>query len=79
LRVRNWRAGDRFEPAHSGGPKKIKELLQEMHISGTARKLWPVILAGDEIVWLRGLASPYCPKVGDKVIVVRETPQKAEC
>jgi len=50
-----------------------------MHISGTARKLWPVILAGDEIVWLRGLASPYCPKVGDKVIVVRETPQKAEC
>jgi len=79
LRVRNWRAGDRFEPAHSGGPKKIKELLQEMHISGTARKLWPVILAGDEIVWLRDLASPYCPKVGDKVIVVRETPQKAEC
>ncbi len=29
LTVRNWRAGDRFWPAHSKSPKKIKELLQE--------------------------------------------------
>jgi hypothetical protein len=29
LTVRNWRAGDRYWPAHSKAPRKIKELLQE--------------------------------------------------
>ncbi len=31
LIVRNWRPGDRFWPAHTKSPKKIKELLQEKH------------------------------------------------
>ena len=72
LRVRNWRAGDRFQPPHSKGPKKIKELLQEMHISGDDRKLWPVAVAGDQIVWMRGLNSAFSPKPGDRVLVIRE-------
>jgi tRNA(Ile)-lysidine synthase len=72
LRVRNWRAGDRFQPAHSKSPKKIKELLQAMHINGAARKLWPVILAEDTIVWMRGIGSFFSPKSGDEVIVVHE-------
>jgi tRNA(Ile)-lysidine synthase len=58
LRVRNWRAGDRFWPAHTKSPKKIKELLQERHVSQPERKLWPVVLAGDEIVWMRGFPAP---------------------
>ena len=33
LCIRNWRAGDRFWPAHSKGPKKVKELLQERHVT----------------------------------------------
>lgn len=72
MRVRNWRAGDRFQPAHSKGPKKIKELLQEMQISGDVRKLWPVASAGDQIVWMRGLASAFSPQPGEKVLVIRE-------
>jgi tRNA(Ile)-lysidine synthase len=58
LQVRNWRAGDRFWPAHTKAPKKIKELLQERHIEGLERKLWPVVVSGDEIVWVRGFATP---------------------
>ena len=50
LRVRNWRPGDRFWPAHTKFTKKIKELLQEQHITGSSRKTWPVIVSGDEIV-----------------------------
>src|SRR5437016_1011368 len=50
LTVRNWRPGDRFWPAHTKGPKKVKELLQEKHVTGEERKLWPVIVSGDEIV-----------------------------
>jgi tRNA(Ile)-lysidine synthase len=58
LRVRNWRPGDRFWPAHTKSPKKIKELLQEQHVALPQRRLWPVIVSGDEIVWVRGFPSP---------------------
>jgi tRNA(Ile)-lysidine synthase len=56
LRVRNWRPGDRFWPAHTKSPKKIKELLQERHVAQPERRLWPVVVSGNEgdIVWVRG-------------------------
>jgi tRNA(Ile)-lysidine synthase len=57
LWVRNWRAGDRFWPAHTKSPKKIKELLQERHVAQPERALWPVVMSGDEIVWVRGFAT----------------------
>ena len=55
LTVRPWRAGERFRPQHCKGAKKIKELLQDRHITGGIKQLWPVIACGDEIVWVRGL------------------------
>ena len=58
LTVRNWRAGDRYWPAHSKAPKKIKELLQERKLTGMERKLWPVVVSGQEIVWVRGFPAP---------------------
>jgi tRNA(Ile)-lysidine synthase len=58
LRVRNWRAGDRFWPAHTKGPKKIKELLQDRHIDSVERRLWPVAVSAGEVVWVRGFAIP---------------------
>jgi tRNA(Ile)-lysidine synthase len=57
LKVRNWRAGDRFWPVHTKAPKKIKELLQEQHVAGPQRRLWPVVVNGDEVVWVRGLPA----------------------
>jgi tRNA(Ile)-lysidine synthase len=54
LILRPWRPGDRFWPQHSSGPKKVKELLTDKHISGPERELWPVIACGDDIIWLRG-------------------------
>lgn len=54
LTVRNWRAGDRFYPQHSGGPKKVKELLTTKKVTGRERELWPVVVAGEKVVWLRG-------------------------
>lgn len=55
LKVRNWRAGERFWPPHNKQPKKIKELLQDRHITGDQKKRWPVVSSGDEVVWVRGL------------------------
>jgi tRNA(Ile)-lysidine synthase len=58
LSVRNWRAGDRFWPAHTKAPKKIKELLQERHVAQPQRRLWPVVATANEIVWMRGFPVP---------------------
>jgi len=82
LRVRNWRAGDRFWPAHTKSPKKIKELLQERQISGPERKLWPVVLLdveGGEIIWLRGFPVPskYAVKAGRAAVIISEKPPTA--
>ena len=54
LRVRNWRAGDRFWPAHSKSPKKVKELLQQIHVEQPQRRSWPLVAGVDEIFWMRG-------------------------
>jgi tRNA(Ile)-lysidine synthase len=74
LRVRNWRPGDRFWPAHTKSPKKIKELLQERHIALPERRLWPVVLSADEIVWMRGFPVPakFRAKPGRDAILIRE-------
>ncbi|HTW59298.1 MAG TPA: tRNA lysidine(34) synthetase TilS [Terriglobales bacterium] len=79
LRVRNWRPGDRFWPAHTKSPKKIKELLQERHASQPERRVWPVVVSrnesGDEIVWLRGFPLParLRAKAGRRAILITET------
>jgi tRNA(Ile)-lysidine synthase len=75
LTVRNWRPGDRFWPAHRKSPKKIKELLQERKLTGTERKLWPVVASGEQIVWVRGFPAPaqLRPRDGSKqALVIRE-------
>lgn len=54
LVVRNWRSGDRFWPAHRKSEKKVKELLQDRHITGPEKRRWPVVVSGDKVVWLRG-------------------------
>jgi tRNA(Ile)-lysidine synthase len=75
MRVRNWRAGDRFWPANTRQPTKVKELLSDRHTVGIEKKLWPVIEAGGELVWMRGFAAPTAvqPVRGaSRVIWIRE-------
>jgi tRNA(Ile)-lysidine synthase len=64
LVVRNWRPGDRFQPAHTRAPKKVKELLQK--IPAAERKMWPVVVSGKEIVWMPGFppAAKFLVKAG---------------
>jgi tRNA(Ile)-lysidine synthetase-like protein len=74
LKIRNWRAGDRFWPAHTKGPKKIKELLQGRTRTQLERKLWPVILSGEVIVWVRGFPAParFQAKPGREAVLIKE-------
>jgi tRNA(Ile)-lysidine synthase len=76
LKVRNWHPGDRFWPAHTKAAKKIKELLQDRQVTGRERKLWPVIVSGQEVVWVRGFPAParFRPDNADnKAVQIRET------
>jgi tRNA(Ile)-lysidine synthase len=76
LIVRNWRPGDRFWPAHTKAPKKVKELLQERHVAQPERKLWPLVASGDEILWMRGFPIPASlyAKEGQEAVLIREVP-----
>jgi tRNA(Ile)-lysidine synthase len=76
LIVRNWRPGDRFWPAHTKAPKKVKELLQQLHVSQPGRRLWPVAVSGEQIVWMRGFPVPASlrAKAGEAAVMIRETP-----
>jgi tRNA(Ile)-lysidine synthase len=74
--IRNWRAGDRFWPAHTAEAKKVKELLSDRHATGAEKKLWPVAVAeGSGLVWMRGFAVPAAlraPAGASKAIWIRE-------
>lgn len=54
LLVRNWRAGDRFQPLHRRSPEKLKRLLQEKKIVQPEKLVWPVAAYEGGIVWVRG-------------------------
>ncbi len=53
--LRNWRAGDRVRLRYSGSPRKVKEVLERLRITGTERNLWPVLEMVGRIVWMRGV------------------------
>ncbi len=77
LKVRNWRPGDRFWPAHTKAPKKIKELLLESKVVGPLRKLWPVVVSERDVVWVRGFPAPARFRYrSGKAVVLREVQLK---
>ena len=51
--LRNWRAGDRVTLRYSSGPRKVKEVLERLRVTGTARSVWPVLEMDGRIVWMR--------------------------
>lgn len=53
--LRNWKAGDRVTLRYSSGPRKVKEVLQRLKVSGSTRTIWPVLELNGRIVWMRGV------------------------
>ena len=89
LLVRTWQFGDRFWPAHTKAPKKLKELFQQKYIPSELRSGWPVMVAGErekadnggEVVWVQGFAAPahLRPGAGDReAIWLREVERGVE-
>ena len=52
LRLRMWKAGDRFQAAGAAEAKLVKEFFERARIPSWDRRLWPMITDSDEIVWI---------------------------
>ena len=53
--LRNWKPGDRVRLRYAAGPRKVKEVLERMTVTGTERAIWPVLEIDGRIVWMRGV------------------------
>jgi tRNA(Ile)-lysidine synthase len=54
LILRNWRFGDKLQPAGHQRTHKLKRLLNEKHVSRWERDGWPVLESGGVLAWARG-------------------------
>jgi tRNA(Ile)-lysidine synthase len=66
LTVRNFRAGDRFQPLGMQGHKKLKDLFIEKKVPLKVRATLPLLLAGNEILWVPGYGRSEVGRVRDE-------------
>jgi tRNA(Ile)-lysidine synthetase-like protein len=53
--VRRWRAGDRLAPSRGQGRRRVTRYLSDARIAGSDRASWPVVVQGEEVVWIPGV------------------------
>lgn len=56
LTVRGWREGDRIEPLGMEGSKSLQDLFTDRAVPRSLRHGIPVVLSGEEIAWVAGVA-----------------------
>jgi tRNA(Ile)-lysidine synthase len=66
LWVRNFRQGDRFKPLGVPGHKKLKDLFIENKIALSIRATLPLLVMGQEILWIPGYGRSETALVGEK-------------
>jgi tRNA(Ile)-lysidine synthase len=75
LLLRNWRAGDAYQVEKAGRPRRLKEMFQESRIPSWDRLHWPILVAGDQIVWSRRFGPAAGVEAGPQTrrrVLVRE-------
>jgi tRNA(Ile)-lysidine synthase len=80
LILRNWHPGDRFRPLHSKRQEKLKRLFQENKVPSDQRATWPVLLHGEDIVWVKGfpVSAEYKVRVGASSMILIEVTRAQE-
>ncbi|MEO7455506.1 MAG: TilS substrate C-terminal domain-containing protein, partial [Gemmatimonadaceae bacterium] len=53
--VRAWSAGDRLEPAGGQRKRRVTRYLSDVGLTGRERAGWPVVLSGEDVVWIPGV------------------------
>ena len=72
LMVRSRLPGDRYRPSGFSGRRKLQDCISEAGVPRPLRSGWPVLLAGDTVVWAPGLriAHGYEPEQGRQVFTL---------
>jgi tRNA(Ile)-lysidine synthase len=65
LTIRKWRAGDRFHPFGMKGMKKISDFMIDQKIPSHIKKRIPILINGDQIIWLVGYRTDERFKITD--------------
>lgn len=66
LLVRNRRPGDRMRPFGFSGHKQIKSIFMEMKIPVEVRDKKPLVVAGEDIIWIPGIRRSIIAPVSDQ-------------
>ena len=53
--VRAWRPGDRMRAGEGAGGRRVKRFFGDAGIPGPDRIGWPVVVSGEEVVWIPGI------------------------
>jgi tRNA(Ile)-lysidine synthase len=64
--LRNWRPGDRVRLRYSSAPRKVKEVLERLKVTGSNRALWPVLELDGCVVWMQGVEVE--PELGIRIL-----------
>ncbi|MCZ6680248.1 MAG: tRNA lysidine(34) synthetase TilS, partial [Candidatus Poribacteria bacterium] len=81
LQLRNRRAGDRFQPFGMAGTKKVKDLLIDAKVPQHERVRVPILVSGDQILWVVGHRTSERFKVGSetkRLLYLTYLPQPTE-
>lgn len=54
LSVRQWQAGDRFRPLGAPGSRKLQDFFVDTGVPRSSRRLVPLVVSGNDIVWVAG-------------------------
>lgn len=70
LQVRSVQPGDRLRPSGMLGTKKLQDLFVDLKLTREERLLTPLIVRGEEILWVAGLrrCAGYQPQAGRPVL-----------
>ncbi len=66
LTVRNFRPGDQFRPMGMNGHKKVKDLFIEKKVPLPVRRTLPLVLRGEEILWIPQYGRSDVAKTGSQ-------------
>jgi tRNA(Ile)-lysidine synthase len=63
LTLRNFRPGDRLQPLGMAGHRKVKEIFIEKKVPLSVRASLPLLVLGDEVIWIPGYGRSEVGKV----------------
>jgi tRNA(Ile)-lysidine synthase len=63
LRVRQWQPGDRYRPLGAPGSRKLQDLFTDAKLNREQKHRLPVILSGDDILWVPGFSPNHAVRV----------------